>query len=279
MLYLIATPIGNLEDITYRAVRLLKEADLILCEDKRRTTALLSHYSIESKLLSYHLFSEAKLEEEIVQRLRAGQTIALISDAGTPGISDPGHRLVVRCRAGGLPLSSIPGPCAAIAALTSSSLPTDRFHFIGFLPRKEGEQRRLFAELFHGHGTLVGYESPNRLAATLRLLAQIAPRRRVAVARELTKLYEEVQEGSAEEMADYWSEREVRGEIVLLIGDEEGEENWLDLSPADHVAWLVKSFALERGEAIKLAAQLRGLSKSALYKELHSPSKEGGSKG
>lgn len=267
MLYLIATPIGNLEDISYRAVRLLSEADLVLCEDKRRSAPLLAHYSITSKLLSYHQFSEAKREEEIIDRLRAGETIALISDAGTPAISDPGHRLVCRCRKEGISVSPVPGACALIAALTASTLPTDRFEFVGFLPRKEGELRRLLADLLSSPSTSICYDSPARLATTLEVLASMAPDRRIAIARELTKLYEEVREGSAEEMAAYWSTHPPRGEIVLLIGP--GELSWEALTPLEHVEQLVNEFGLKKGEAIKLAAQLRGVAKSQLYREVH----------
>jgi len=267
MLYLIATPIGNLEDISYRAVRLLGEVDLILCEDKRRSQALLGHYSISTPLLDYHQFSEAKREEQIVERLRSGQQIALISDAGTPLISDPGHRLVVRCRQEGIELHPIPGPCALIAALTASSLPTDRFEFIGFFPRKRGELRRLLADTLERSATLIGYESPARLQETLDTLKELVPQRQIAVARELTKLYEEVKEGSAEEVAAAFTKEPPRGEIVVMIAP--GKPTWEQVEPGAHVDELAERFELKRGEAIKLVAQLRGLPKSDLYRKVH----------
>src|SRR6059036_1951069 len=194
-LYLVATPIGNLEDITLRALRTLKECDVIAAEDTRRTGQLLKHYGISKPLLSYFKFNEARRSEEILERLRRGEKVALVTDAGSPGISDPGERVVKAAIAAGLRVEPVPGPCALVAALTASGLATDEFHFIGFLPHKSGQRRHQLEALKSFAGTLVFYESPYRVEKLLGELAEVFPERTVVLARELTKKFEEFLRG------------------------------------------------------------------------------------
>src|SRR5438034_5590027 len=189
-LYLVATPIGNLEDITLRALRTLKECDLIAAEDTRRTGQLLKHFDISKPLISYYQFNEAKRSEQIISRLGAGEKIALVTDAGSPGISDPGERVVKAAIAAGLRVESVPGPAALIAALTASGLPTREFHFVGFLPHKSGQRRKAIESLNAVPGTLVFYESPFRIERLLEELNELLPDRQVVLARELTKKFE-----------------------------------------------------------------------------------------
>src|SRR5882672_3824113 len=181
-LYLVATPIGNLEDITLRALRTLKECDVVAAEDTRRTGQLLKHFGISKPLLSYFQFNEAKRSEEIIERLQRGEKIALVTDAGSPGISDPGERVVQAARAAGLRVESVPGPCALVAALTASGLPTDEFHFIGFLPHKSAQRRNQLEKLKSCSGTLVLYESPYRIEKLLEELSDVFPERSVVLA-------------------------------------------------------------------------------------------------
>jgi 16S rRNA (cytidine1402-2'-O)-methyltransferase len=217
MLYLVATPLGNLADITQRALEILRTCDYVLCEDTRRSQRLLSHYQIQKPLKSYHKFNERRRESEILSDLKAGSKIALISDAGTPGISDPGEPLVNLCHQEGIEVNVIPGPCALVAALTLSGFSTERFQFVGFLPRKQGALTRLLNELLAFEGTSVCYESPYRLLKSLALLAELAPERELAVARELTKLHEEIRRGTAAELVAHYKAKTPKGEIVLLI--------------------------------------------------------------
>src|SRR6476620_2279380 len=190
-LYLVATPIGNLEDITLRALRVLKEGDVVAAEDTRHSGQLLKHFGISKPMLSYFQFNEAKRSEEIIERLRRGEKIALVTDAGSPGISDPGERVVKAAIAAGLRVESVPGPSALVAALTASGLPTDAFHFVGFLPHKSGQRRNKLASLKDVPGSLVVYESHYRIEELLAELAEIMPDRQVVLARELTKKFEE----------------------------------------------------------------------------------------
>src|SRR3954466_71023 len=190
-LYLVATPIGNLEDITLRAIRTLKECDIVAAEDTRRSGQLLKHLGISKPLLSYFQFNEAKRSEQIIERLRRGEKVALVTDAGSPGISDPGERVVKAAIAAGFRVEAVPGPSALVAALTASGLPTDEFHFIGFLPHKSGQRRNKLASLKDVPGSLVLYESPYRIEKLLAELAEIMPDRQVVLARELTKKFEE----------------------------------------------------------------------------------------
>jgi len=217
-LYLVPTPIGNLEDITLRAIRILKEVDFVLSEDTRTTGNLLRHFEIGTRLTAYHAFNEHQTVERIVERLRLGETAALVSDAGTPGISDPGFLLVRACLEAGLEVETLPGPTALIPALINSGLPCDSFYFAGFLPHKKGRQTR-FRELASMDGTIVLYESPHRLVKTLEQLAEhLGPDRKASVARELTKIHEENARGTLGELILHFSAKQVKGEIVIVVG-------------------------------------------------------------
>lgn len=216
-LYLVATPIGNLEDITLRAIRTLKECDVVAAEDTRRSGQLLRHFGIQKPLLSYFQFNEAKRSEEIIERLKRGEKVALVTDAGTPGISDPGERVVQAALKAGLRVESVPGACALVAGLTASGLPTDEFHFIGFLPHKSGQRRKQLESLRHVSGTLVLYESPYRVDKLLTELSEIYPERQVVLARELTKKFEEYLRGTPKELIAKIANRSLKGEFVVMI--------------------------------------------------------------
>lgn len=216
-LYLVPTPVGNMEDMTYRAVRLLGEADVILCEDTRTSSVLLRHYGIHRPLLSHHKFNEHQTVASVVERLRAGQTVCLVTDAGTPGISDPGFLLVREAAAAGVTVQTLPGATAFVPALVSSALPSDRFAFEGFLPQKKGRQTRL-AELAAECRTMIFYESPYRLVKTLQQLAEtFGPDRQASVCREISKVHEESARGTLAELAGHFTETPPRGEIVLVV--------------------------------------------------------------
>lgn len=269
MLYLVATPIGHLGDITFRAIETLKSCAYILCEDTRHSQTLLTHYQINTPLKSFHKFSEASKEDSIIANLHENKNIALISDAGTPGISDPGERLVKRCITENISVVSVPGPCAAITAITCSGMSTDVFQFIGFLPRKPKELRKTLQSILMYPGTTICYESPLRLLKLLELLHELAPVRPLAVARELTKKFEEVVRGSAHELTQYYSCHPLKGEIVFLIeGNLEKKEEWSELTPEDHVAHLQDTYQLSRQEAIKLAAEQRNVPKREIYNKV-----------
>ncbi|HEX4120527.1 MAG TPA: 16S rRNA (cytidine(1402)-2'-O)-methyltransferase [Verrucomicrobiae bacterium] len=216
-LYLVATPIGNLEDITLRALRVLAECDVVAAEDTRHSGQLLKHFGISKPLLSYFEFNEARRSEEILERLRRGEKVALVTDAGSPGISDPGTRVVTAARNAGLRVESVPGPCALVAALTASGFPTEEFHFIGFLPHKSGQRRRRLEALLAVPGTLVLYESPYRVVKLLEELAELYTTRKILVAREITKKFEEFRAGLASQLLDEMRGRAMRGEFVVLI--------------------------------------------------------------
>src|SRR5689334_3356393 len=216
-LYLVATPIGNLEDMTLRALRTLKECDLIAAEDTRRTGVLLKHFDISKPMLSYFQFNEAKRSEEIIERLRRGEKIALVTDAGSPGISDPGERVVKAAIDAGFRVESIPGPSALVAALTASGLPTDEFHFIGFLPHKSGQRRNKLESLKSFDGTIVLYESPYRVEKLLVELSEVFPERQIVLARELTKKFEEFLRGTPAGLLAVTQKRSLKGEFVVLI--------------------------------------------------------------
>lgn len=221
-LYLVATPIGNLEDITLRALRTLRECDVVAAEDTRRTGQLLSYFGISKPLLSYFRFNEAKRSEELLQRLTRGEKVALVTDAGTPGISDPGERVVRAAVEAGFRVESVPGPCALIAALTASGLPTEEFHFQGFLPIKSGARRRRLEALRAVPGTLAFYESPYRIEKLLCELKDIFPTARVVMARELSKKFEEYLRGTAAELLEVIQKRTLKGEFVVLVHRAEG---------------------------------------------------------
>jgi 16S rRNA (cytidine1402-2'-O)-methyltransferase len=216
-LYLVATPIGNLEDITLRALRTLRECDVVAAEDTRHSGQLLKHFGISKPLLSYHDFNEARRSEEILERLKNGQKVALVTDAGSPGISDPGERVVKAARAAGFRVEAVPGPSAVIAALTASGFPTEEFHFVGFLPHKSGQRRRQLEGLLTVPGTLVFYESPYRIVKLLEELAEFCPQRKTLLARELTKKFEEFREGLPGQLLEEMRHRAARGEFVVLV--------------------------------------------------------------
>jgi 16S rRNA (cytidine1402-2'-O)-methyltransferase len=217
VLYLVATPIGNLEDITLRALRILKECDVVAAEDTRHSGQLLRHFGISKPMLSYFQFNEAKRSEEIIERLKRGEKVALVTDAGSPGISDPGERVVKAALAAGLKVEPIPGACAVIAGLTASGLPTEEFHFVGFLPHKSGQRRKQLEGLGGVGGTLVLYESPYRVEKLLTELSEIYPERKVVLARELTKKFEEFLHGTAGELLEVARKRHLKGEFVVLV--------------------------------------------------------------
>jgi 16S rRNA (cytidine1402-2'-O)-methyltransferase len=216
-LYLVATPIGNLEDITLRALRTLKESDVVAAEDTRRTGQLLHHYRISKPLVSYHKFNEAQRSGQILARLARGEKVALVSEAGSPGISDPGERVVRAALAAGCQVEAVPGPCALVAALTASGLPAAEFHFVGFLPHKSGQRRRELERLRQLPGTLVLYESPHRAGKLLAELAELMPERQLVLARELTKRFEEFLRGTPADLLARTSLRSLKGELVALI--------------------------------------------------------------
>jgi 16S rRNA (cytidine1402-2'-O)-methyltransferase len=223
-LYLVATPIGNLEDITLRAIRTLKECDIIAAEDTRHTGQLLKHLGIEKPQISYFQFNEARRSEEILGRLARGEKVALVTDAGSPGISDPGERVVQAARAGGFRVESVPGPSALVAALTASGLSAKEFHFAGFLPHKSGQRRKRLQTLSGLPGTLVLYESPYRVTKLLQELRDICPDREVVLARELTKKFEEYIRGSPAALLAHFEKRAIRGEFVVMIGGAKSED-------------------------------------------------------
>ena len=217
-LYLVATPIGNLEDITLRALRVLKECDVVAAEDTRRSGQLLKHFGISKPLLSYFQFNEAKRSEEILARLGRGEKVALVTDAGSPGISDPGERVVKAAIAAGLRVEAVAGPCALVAALTASGLATEEFHFVGFLPHKSGQRRNQLEALRLVPGTLVFYESPYRIEKILGELLEVFPERPVVLAREISKKFEEFLRGKPAELLEVTKKRSLKGEFVVLVG-------------------------------------------------------------
>jgi 16S rRNA (cytidine1402-2'-O)-methyltransferase len=260
-----ATPIGNLEDVTLRVLEELRAADLVLCEDTRRTRVLLDRHGIEARLLSYHEHNEAKRTAELVPRLEAGERIALVSDAGLPGISDPGARLIAAAQAAGVPVTVLPGPSAVETALVAGGLAGERYQFLGFLPRGERALAALWAELRDWPHPAVAFESPQRLPKTLRSLAAADPEREVAVCRELTKRFEEVARGTAAELAARFDEPPP-GEITLVLGPGAGERADADpVAAAEAVAELVASGAARR-KAAEVVARLTGVSRNELYR-------------
>lgn len=270
-LYLVPTPLGALKDITLNALDVLAACDYILCEDTRCSRVLLDHYKIQTPTRSYHKLNEAASEEALVNDLRQGLRIALISDAGTPGLADPGERLVARCIQEELFVTALPGPCACITALVQSGLSTSRFQFVGFLPKKTHACRKLLAELLEYPGTTVCYETPHRLCAVLSLCEELAPKRQLVVLREMTKKFEERQIGTPSDLLKVWEERAVKGEIVLLIAGRsekeqvEQEDSWKDLSPREHLDHLAATYHLDRKEALIMLAHIRGISKKDAY--------------
>jgi 16S rRNA (cytidine1402-2'-O)-methyltransferase len=266
-LYLVATPIGNLEDITYRAVRILNEAGLIACEDTRQTRKLLDHYGIRKPTVSYHEHNEAERAGELAARLLGGESIALVSDAGMPLVSDPGYRLVRVALDSGVPVVPIPGPSATLTALAASGLPTDAFHFAGFLPHKPGQRLKALEAIADEQATVIFYEAPHRIIESLEAVEQVLGARPIVVARELTKLHEEFLRGTAAELRAILAARDsIKGEITLLIGKALAPEP--DDTPVpDAVEALVRD-GTPRMDAIKQVARRRGLSKREVYAQL-----------
>ncbi|SFE39339.1 16S rRNA (cytidine(1402)-2'-O)-methyltransferase [Sunxiuqinia elliptica] len=232
-LYIVPTPIGNLDDMTLRAIKVLKEVDLILAEDTRTSSKLLHHFEIQKKLFSHHKFNEHKTVENIAQRIAAGETIALISDAGTPAISDPGYLLVRACLDHDVEVECLPGATALIPALVNSGLPNDRFCFEGFLPPKKGRQKKL-TQLAEEERTMVFYESPYRLVKSLEQFAEFfGAERRASVSRELSKLHEENQQGTLTELAEHFKSKKVKGEIVIVVEGKQQQKQKTDGSPKE----------------------------------------------
>ena len=265
-LYLVATPIGNLEDITLRALRVLREADIIACEDTRQSGKLLAHFNIEKPTVSYHEHNEAERTEELLARLEAGAQVALVSDAGTPLVSDPGYRLVTAAISAGIPVVPIPGASAVLGALAAAGLPTDAFRFCGFLPVKTTQRRKTLEQLRGETGTLIFYEAPHRILDALADITAVYGDRPVVVARELTKLYEEFLRGTADQVhAQLAARPSVKGEITLLIG--KGAPPPATTTVEDAVRELEEK-GVPRMDAIKQVARERGLSKREVYSKV-----------
>jgi 16S rRNA (cytidine1402-2'-O)-methyltransferase len=261
-LYLVATPIGNLEDITLRALRLLHEVKLIAAEDTRHTGRLLAHYEIDTPQISYHEHNKLTQLDTVLRTLDTSD-VALVSDAGMPGLSDPGYELVCVAIEQGFPVVPIPGPSALTTALVASGLPTDAFVYLGFLPRRASDRRRLLTELVGERRTLVAFESPHRLAAALEDILATLGDRRIAIARELTKLYEEIWRGPVSEARDHFA-GEVRGEITLVIAGASAPPAWDESQVRDRVAQLMDE-GISHRQAVKQVAQASGWSRRDVY--------------
>jgi 16S rRNA (cytidine1402-2'-O)-methyltransferase len=259
------TPIGNLEDVTLRVLDALAAAELIACEDTRHTRVLLERHGISGRLISFHEHNEGARAGELAARVAAGAVVALVSDAGTPLVSDPGFALLRACREAGLPIEVLPGPSAVITALLASGLPAERWCFVGFLPRARGELQAL---LTGATRTLVSFESPRRLAATLALLAEHAPERTVAVCRELTKLHEEVRRGTAGELAAHYREQPARGEVVLVVGAASASASAAGREDALAALRSLTEAGARARPAAAAVAKLTGLRANELYREL-----------
>ena len=271
-LYLVPTPIGNLKDITLRALETLQEADVIAAEDTRQTLKLLNHFEIKKSLISYHKFNEQIKSDKIIDLLLEGKNVALVSDAGTPGISDPGSVIVQRCIEKMIDFEVLPGATAITTALVYSGLDTTKFLFRGFLPRENKERKVIVNELLQSQETLIFYEAPHRLIDTLTFLQEVFGDRKIAVCRELTKMYEEIYRGTIKEAVLYFMEKRPRGEFVLVLEGkkleeikEEQRETWVDLSIEEHILKYIND-GINKKDAIKLVAKERELPKSEVYK-------------
>jgi 16S rRNA (cytidine1402-2'-O)-methyltransferase len=272
-LYLVATPIGNLEDITLRALRVLRSADRIACEDTRQTQKLLNHFSIDTPTVSYHMHNETGRAAELVEQLKAGARIAIVSDAGTPGIADPGAEIASAAIAAGIPVFPIPGPNAALSALIASGLSAESFTFLGFLPAKSGQRRTALEELRTQsvvRGTRVFYEAPHRILDTLAdIEAVFGAAQHVVIARELTKIHEEFLRGPVRDVKDTLARRDtVRGEIVLIFAPAASAAEEPSGSIADEVRAVMRDQGLDEKDALKRVAKSRGIGKSEAYREL-----------
>ena len=267
-LYLVATPIGNLEDITLRALRVLKEVDVIACEDTRHTRKLLDHFGISKPTVSYHEHNEQSRAQELTARLLSGASIALVTDAGTPGISDPAYRIVSATIDAGISVIPIPGATAMIAGLIASGLPTDAFLFVGFLPAKRQARRAKLIELQSVRETIVCYEAPHRIKETLSEAREVLGNRQASLAREITKLYEQFMRGTLAEISAQLQGSEPRGEMTLVIAGASKEENLTlqnNSSINDQLEQLMKDTGLSRNDAMKQLARIRGVSKKEIY--------------
>jgi 16S rRNA (cytidine1402-2'-O)-methyltransferase len=267
-LYVVATPLGNLGDLSPRAAEILRRVSVVAAEDTRRTRGLLTHLGVAPTLLSFHAHSDERRLETVLEILREGRDVALVSDAGTPGVSDPGAELVAEARAAGAPVVPVPGPSAVATALSAAGLPADRYLFLGFVPRKGGERARLLARAAAEEWSVVLFEAPTRLGALLHDLARVAgPDRPATVARELTKLHEELRAGTLGELADYYSEHEPRGEITLVLagtGAPAPQEDRTE-EAAEHAAELLAE-GLSRREVARRLTESHGLSRNDAYR-------------
>ena len=274
-LYLCATPIGNLEDMTFRAVRVLREADLIAAEDTRNSLKLLNHFDIQTPMTSYHEYNKYDKGRKLVEKLLEGKDIVLITDAGTPGISDPGEELVSMCHEAGITVTAVPGAAACITALTISGLPTRRFAFEAFLPSDKKEREAVLDALEKEQRTIVLYEAPHRLVKTLKLLAERLGERRVSVCRELTKRHETVYRSTLPAAAAHYEETPPKGECVIVVqgltrreAEEEERQRWMDMSIEEHMEYYL-SQGLDKKEAMKRTAKDRGVQKREIYNYLN----------
>jgi len=271
-LYLVGTPIGNLEDITFRAIRILKEADQIACEDTRHSLKLLNHYDIHKPLVSYHEHNELTRAPELVLAMEQGAKVALVSDAGMPLVSDPGHRLVTLCLRHKIPVIPVPGPSALLASLSASGLPNEEFLFVGFLPARGAERKRALERLRIEDRTIIFYESPHRIEETLLDAREILGDRHACLAREVTKLHEEFRRGTLSEISASLLESPARGEITLLIAaGTAADARSADASSTtlvERVEELMQQAKLDRKDALKLAAKERGITRRAAYDQL-----------
>ena len=273
-LYLCATPIGNLEDMTYRAVRILKEVDLIAAEDTRNSIKLLNHFDIKTPMTSYHEFNKYDKAKQLVEMMKEGKNIAIITDAGTPGISDPGEEVVRQCFEAGIQVTSLPGPAACITALTMSGQKTRRFCFEAFLPKDKKEKVAVLEELKNETRTIIIYEAPHRLARTLKELRETLGNRQLTLCRELTKKYEEADKTTIDQAIEKYNEKEPRGEYVLVIEgksqeeiQEENKQKWESMTIEEHMEYYI-SQGNDKKSAMKLVAKDRGVSKRDIYNQL-----------
>ena len=270
-IYLVPTPIGNLKDMTLRGLEVLQSVDIVAAEDTRQSLKLLNHFEIKKPLISYHQHNEQGKSEDILEMVREGKSIAIVTDAGTPGVSDPGAIIVQKCIENNIEFEVLPGATAITTALVYSGLDTTKFLFRGFFSRETIDRKRLFDEIRNSKESLIFYESPHRLISTLNLLHTELGNRKIAVCRELTKLHEEIRRGSLEEVINYFSERSIKGEFVLVVEgkqqeeiDRENKEKWEELSIEDHIRLLMNE-GLNKKEAIKKVAKDRGLQKNIVY--------------
>lgn len=273
-LYLCATPIGNLEDITYRVVRTLNEVDLIGAEDTRNSIKLLNHFDIKTPMTSYHEFNKYDKAKQLVEMMKEGKNIAIITDAGTPGISDPGEEVVRQCFEAGIQVTSLPGPAACITALTMSGQKTRRFCFEAFLPKDKKEKVAVLEKLKNETRTIIIYEAPHRLARTLKELRETLGNRQLTLCRELTKKYEEADKTTIDQAIEKYNEKEPRGEYVLVIEgksqeeiQEENKQKWESMTIEEHMEYYI-SQGNDKKSAMKLVAKDRGVSKRDIYNQL-----------